>query len=485
MIIKGGSRGGPEQLAKHLLRADTNEMVEIIESLWVKQELVETLRDWQILSEGTQGKKGLYHVNIDPAEDYVMSMEQWQRSVDVLEKELGFEGQPRVVVMHQKHGRQHVHVVWARTDIDTMTLKEDSFNYVKHERASKKLELEFGHEPVPGKHAKRDRKKQPEFPRAEYDHAEWQQGERTSVDPEQRKDEITALRQASDSAEAFKAGLEDQGYILARGDKVPFVIVDQAGETYSLAKQLRDMTTPQLRKFLKDIDPQSLPTAAQAVEIQEQRRGQRQHDNAVQAEPAAEPSAADRATQGLTPAEVQALRQASADRQAREATEMRARHEAEYGRTRDVLDRDNAESLRHVDARQKAERGQFERENAQPEGLDRIIADIRRWLNPKLAEQRDAERRDRQREMEGRLQKEREERERQLQQTRALELENLAERHAQQRRDHATRSEEDLDRHIREQEAARQLESETRERALQREQERTRDGPEHPPPLTR
>ena len=55
-----------------------------------------------------------------------MTPEQWQRAVDVLDKELGLEGQPRAVVMHEKRGREHIHVVWARTDIDTMTLRSDS-----------------------------------------------------------------------------------------------------------------------------------------------------------------------------------------------------------------------------------------------------------------------------------------------------------------------------------------------------------------------
>src|SRR6266571_5007526 len=139
-----------------------------------------------------------------------MTREQWERCVEVLEKELGLEGQPRVVVMHEKHGREHIHVVWARTDIDTMTLRSDSQNYLAHERASKALELEFGHDLVPGKHDKRDREKQPEFPRSEMTHAEWQQAERTGVDPAERRDQITALKQASDSAHAFKAALEDQ-----------------------------------------------------------------------------------------------------------------------------------------------------------------------------------------------------------------------------------------------------------------------------------
>ena len=183
MIIKGGSRAAPGQLAWHLQRRDTNEKVEILELQSPASTLGEAFRDWQILSEGTRGVKGLYHANIDPAQDYTMTREQWQHAVDLLEKELKLEGQPRAVVMHEKFGREHLHVVWARTDIDKMTLCSDSQNYMAHERASQRLEMEFGHEPVPGKHAKRDRDKQPEFPTAEANQAEWQQGERTGIDP--------------------------------------------------------------------------------------------------------------------------------------------------------------------------------------------------------------------------------------------------------------------------------------------------------------
>ena len=268
MIIKGGSRAGPEQLAKHLQRRDTNEMVDILELQSPAPNLDEALRDWQTLSEGTRGTKGLYHVNIDPAEAYVMSLEQWERCVDVLETDLGFEGQPRAVFMHQKHGRQNLHVVWARTDIDTMTLRSDSMNYLAHERASKAMELEFGHEPVPGKHAKRDREKQPEFPNAAVNHAEWQQAERTGIDPADRKDQITALKQASDSPQAFIAALEEQGYILARGDR-GFVLVDEAGEVYSLRRQIHGMKAADLREYMKGFDPEILPSAEMAAQLQQ------------------------------------------------------------------------------------------------------------------------------------------------------------------------------------------------------------------------
>ncbi|WP_263350002.1 relaxase/mobilization nuclease domain-containing protein [Acidicapsa acidisoli] len=483
MIIKGGSRAGPEQLAKHLQRRDTNEMVDILELQSPAPNLDEALRDWQTLSEGTRGQKGLYHVNIDPAEGYVMSLEQWERCVEVLETELGFEGQPRAVVMHQKHSRQHLHVVWARTDIDTMTLRSDSMNYPAHERASKAMELEFGHEPVPGKHAKRDREKQPEFPNAAVNHAEWQQAQRTGINPAERKDQITALKQASDSPQAFMRALEEQGYILAKGERRDFVLVDAAGEIYSLARQIHGMKAAELRAYMKGLDPEILPTAEQAAQLQQQMQDQRKQVAEKQVEPAPpesdqpEPAQPAEQTKGLSPEEIQAIQKAVADRQAREARDMRQRQENEYNHTRDVLDAEMAESIGHFEARQEAERARFARENAPVAGVDRAIDRFQRRWNPELVQERDAERERRQQEMENRLTKEHADYAAQLKQTRDLDLENLAERHAQQLRDHAQQTAEDLARYIREQETARRLRAEIKERTM--------DGPEWPPPLTR
>jgi hypothetical protein len=483
MIIKGGSRSGPEQLARHLQRRDTNEQVNILELQSPASSLVEAFRDWQTLVEGTHGSKGLYHANIDPAQNYTMTPEQWQRAVAVLEKELKLEGQPRAVVMHEKHGREHIHVVWARTDIDEMILRSDSQNYQAHERASQMLELEFGHEHVPGKHAKRDREKQPEFPRAEANHAEWQQGERTGLHPAEQKDQITSLKQSADNAQAFKAALEEQGYVLARGDRRDFVIVDQAGQVHSLGRQIRGVKPSSLREFMKGIDPQTLPTAEQAAGLQKQKQDERKQATPGKDEsPAPEPAQPVEQTKGLSQDEIQALQDAVAERQARETGDMRRRHDAELQRTRDILDLDIAEKIGHLDARQEAERARFGRANASPEGLDRVIDAIQRWWNPKLAQARDAKRESRLQEMEDRQKKERDEYEETLKKTRDLDLDNLAERHAQQLRDHAARAEEDLDRYIREQETARRLRAEIEERERKRDEERTRDGPEWPPP---
>lgn len=503
MIIKGAARAGPAQLGNYLMRlyasADKDEYTELLElqSPWATPEtpgreraaaqLVQAFRDWQILAEGTkQGRDGLYHAQINPAATYAMTPEQWIRAADILGEELGLKDQQRAVVLHGGEDRPHIHVVWARTDIDTMKLHSDSYNYVAHEKASKRMELEFGHEFVPGKHAKRDRDKQPEFPRAEMTQDECQQAERTGLDPARRKQQITALKQASDSAGAFKAGLEEQGYILARGDKRGFVLVDEAGEIYSLSRQIRGVKRDELDEFMKGIDPQTLPTVERARELQQQMRDEKKQAAVKQPEPVQpEPAQPAGQTKGLSPDEIQAVQKAVADRQAREAADMRQRQQNEYNHTRDILDRDMAESASHLEARQEAERIRFARENAPATGVDLAIETFQRWWSPKLVQKRDAERQRRQREMETRQETERNEYLKILKQTRDLELENLAERHAQQLRDHAQRTQGDLERYIREQETVRRLLAETRERKRQKEQERAKDGREWPPPRAR
>jgi hypothetical protein len=353
-------------------------------------------------------------------------------------------------------------------------------NYPAHERASKALELEFGHAPVPGKHAKRDREKQPEFPDAAVNHAEWQQAERTGIKPDDRKDQITALQQASDSGQAFKTALEAQGYMLAKGDRRGFVLVDQAGEVYSLARQIR-MKAAELREFMKGIDPQTLPTAEEAAQLQQQKLEEKKQA----AEKPPEPSQPAEQTKGPSTDEIQAIQKAVAERQAREVADIRQRHDAEFRHTRDILDADMAESMGHFDARQEAERARFEREKALAAGLDRVIDTIQRWWNPKRAQARKTERERDKNEFQQRQKTGRDQYKGMLEQTRDIELENLTERHAQQLRDHAQRTKEDLDRYLREQETARKLRAEMEERERERDQEHTRDGPEWPPPRAR
>ena len=538
MIIKGGSRAAPGQLAWHLQRRDTNERVEILELQSPAPSLAEAFRDWQILTEGTRGTKGLYHANIDPAKDYTMTRDQWQRSVDILEKELGLEGQPRAVVMHEKYGREHIHVVWARTDIDRMVLRSDSQNYLAHERASQALENEFGHEPVPGKHAKRDREKQPEFPRAEANQAEWQQGERTGIDPAARKDQITALKQASDNAQAFKMALEEQGYILAKGDRRDFVIVDETGSIHSLGRQIREMKAAELREFMSGIDRETLPTAAEAIELQRQRKDeqlrqqepqqqkpeqqeaqqqehqqeeQQQHEHqdqqqehhrqetpqqetteqqeAPQSEEAQKQPEAEPASTPAEPvsdpvqAETEALRKAVTERQAEERRRIVETQTEEMNQLRADLDRNLRENLERRDANDRREEAELrQRQKEARRSFGGFMDSVQNLFSPARAAERAAERQREQEQLALRLKSERDDYATFLHEANEREVESLSERQAQRLAEHAARGEEDLDRYLREQELAHKLQAEIEEREREREEELARKGLERPPP---
>src|ERR1700733_6754394 len=293
MIAKGASRNNPRQLAVYLMRVEryaTGEPVALLEfqSAWANglnfeknpddvwrmsspvmlqqtaAKLIEVFRDWQVLTEGTkQGRDGLYHAEISPEARYAATMtpEQWKRAADILGEELGLQGQPRAVVLHGgTDGRKHLHVVWARIDVETMKIISDGYNYAAQEKASLRMELEFGHEIIPGKHAKRDREKQPEFPRQEYDFAEAQMAERSPMTVGERKEQIRALQAAAANGLEFKKGLEDAGYVLAQGDR-GYVVVDEASVYSALTKNLQGvMKKAEVEAFMADVPLNQLPT---------------------------------------------------------------------------------------------------------------------------------------------------------------------------------------------------------------------------------
>jgi hypothetical protein len=323
------------------------------------------------MASGTQGTLGLYHANISPDARYVMTPDQWQRTVDVLEKELGFEGQPRAVVFHEKEGRQHVHVVWQRTDIDVMKMVPDSFNYEAHERASLALELEFGHEHVPGKHAKRDPEQ--EMPRAEITHAEWQQGERTGIDPREFKETITAIYKSCDNAQAFQAALDERGLIIAKGDRCDFVIVDEADQVYSLARQIKGVTAKDLRAFMAGVDGNTLPTVEDAKALQSER--QQTPPDPPKPEPALEQP---KPPTGLSPDEIEQLRDMLKTRQQEETRKLGEYHNAERTRTAEILDQEIDEKRATLEAQQQAALDRYDREHPEERrGFAGFIAAIR------------------------------------------------------------------------------------------------------------
>ncbi|HWB50473.1 MAG TPA: relaxase/mobilization nuclease domain-containing protein [Stellaceae bacterium] len=265
MIIKGKSRAGPQQLATHLGNAEKNERVSLIETRGtVAQDLRGALVEMDAYAIGTKCERALYHAAISPEPPHLLSPEQRTEAIDALETKLGLDGHARLVVMHEKLGRQHIHVVWSRIDLEKMRSVSDSHNYRKHEEVARDLERRFGHDRVQGAHHERDGVARPDRTPSR---AELQQQERTGITGRQVKEEVTAAFQASDGAEAFRAALQERGYTLARGDRRDYVILDQKGGIHSLVRRIDGMKAAELREFMAALDPESVPNIEQAREL--------------------------------------------------------------------------------------------------------------------------------------------------------------------------------------------------------------------------
>lgn len=269
MIIKGKSRKGPRQLGTYLDSPGENEHVEKLEIRGtIAQDIPGAIHEMDAYALGTRCEKPLYHAMINPEPPNRLSEAQCMEAVDALEEKLGLRGHSRVVVLHEKHGRQHLHVVWSRINTDEMKAVHLGHNYRKHEEVSRDLERRFGHGRVQGVHAEREGVARPDRTPSR---AELRQEERTGISGKEVKRDVTEVFHASDTAEAFKAALEDRGYIFAQGDKRDFVIMDRKGGIHSLAKRIDGMKTKELREFMAPIARDSLPSVAHARELAEGR----------------------------------------------------------------------------------------------------------------------------------------------------------------------------------------------------------------------
>jgi hypothetical protein len=223
----------------------------------------------EAVASGSRATKPFYHASINTRAEERLTDEQRAYAIDRLEEKLGLTGQPRMVVVHQKVGREHCHIVWSRIQLQTMRTISDSHNYRKHEEVARSLEREFGHERVQGAHAERDGKERPERTPS---HAEMLQADRTGLSPKQVKEQITELWRGTDNGKDFSVALWQAGYVLARGDRRDYVVIDPRGGTHSLAKRVEGEKVKGIRERMADLDPARVPSIADAKQIQRARQ---------------------------------------------------------------------------------------------------------------------------------------------------------------------------------------------------------------------
>lgn len=269
MIIKGQARGRAAQLAAHLLSADQNENVRLYECRGtVAQDVAGALAEMEARGLAGRSQRPLYHASISPEPTRPLNDVQISQAVDHLERRLGLRGQPRIIVVHRKSEREHIHVVWSRIKAEDGTAISYSWNYRLHEKAARELETAFGHRPVPNSGDKRGTGAR-RRPVADY---ELRQAERSGRAARAVTAELTALWHASSTSAEFRRKLLEAGYVLARGDRRVFVVIDQAGNAHSLARRIEGVDTAAVRARLRDVDLNDLPLVAAGRDAQEKLR---------------------------------------------------------------------------------------------------------------------------------------------------------------------------------------------------------------------
>jgi hypothetical protein len=285
MIINGGARNGVGYWSNHLLNDEKNDRAEVVEiDGLLATDLPTALREMKAIA-GQSRCKGdfMYCANINPRDYEHLTAEQWREAVATLEKDLGLEGHQRVVVEHEKDGRTHRHIIWNRVDVETLRVADIGFNFYTHEQTARALEIRFGLDRTPSLHGQRREDGRPE--RAP-ELSEKRAAERSGIDPKAIKAELTELWHSTDSGKAFAAAIEERGYILAKGDRRDFCIVDQAGDAHSLARRLDGVKAQDVRGRMADIDRDSLPSVAEAREQQRNRPPPDRQSEPMQATPA-------------------------------------------------------------------------------------------------------------------------------------------------------------------------------------------------------
>lgn len=259
MILHGNTRGNSKELAHHLLKEE-NERVEVYQIRgFISQTLPGALQESYALSRATKCRQHLYSLSLNPPKEGVLTSEDFKAAINKVEKQLGLDNQPRVIVFHEKRGldgdvRKHAHAVWCRIDIEKMKAIPLPFTKVRLREVSRDLFIQHNWRIPDGLLDSQNRN-----PR-NFTLAEWQQAKRAGKDPKQVKALFQDAWTLSDGQAALKSALWEQGYVLAQGRR-GHVAVDYQGEVYPISRWT-GQKAKHVRERLGELE--GLPTTEQA-----------------------------------------------------------------------------------------------------------------------------------------------------------------------------------------------------------------------------
>ncbi|WP_420133549.1 relaxase/mobilization nuclease domain-containing protein [Rhodopseudomonas sp.] len=256
MILKGSQRGGPKQLAAHLLHQRDNDHIVVHEVRgFMASNLQGAMLEAGAIAKGTRCRQPVFSLSLNPPKEVDVPLSAFLDAADRAEETLGLKDQPRAIVIHEKEGRRHAHVVWSRIDADQM--KAINLSHYKNKLRELSKELYLEHEwKLPEGHRENGWKNPLNFTLAE-----WQQAKRLDLDPREIKQVFRDAWDRSDNLASFRQALEERGYYLAKGDRRGIVATDMSGQVYAVSRW-SGIKTKELKERLGD--GAQLPSVAEA-----------------------------------------------------------------------------------------------------------------------------------------------------------------------------------------------------------------------------
>mgnify|MGYP000140701264 CR=1 FL=1 len=214
--------------------------------------------------------KPVYSYSLSWHKDDQPSREEMQKAAfDTLER-LNLKDHEAVIVAHRDTDHPHVHVICNLVNPQTGRTHTAKMDRIKLSEWAQEHDKHFGREHCPERtknNLERNTPKlQQEFTRQKGQEPAQEATQkktfvkhRTKEDP--RAQAIQELYSRSDSGKAFRAALQEKGYTLAQGHKGRVALVNEQGQVFSLARQLKGQRARDIKARLKDIEFKSLPKA--------------------------------------------------------------------------------------------------------------------------------------------------------------------------------------------------------------------------------
>src|SRR5271168_4961581 len=118
MIAKGNLHAHGAKLAAYLTTSYADETAELVELRgFAATNIRDAFIDVMIQAAATKATKPFFHAYVRAPEGEELTRDQWQLFADRLEKQLGFDDQPRAVAFHHGAEGSHMHVAWSRIDL--------------------------------------------------------------------------------------------------------------------------------------------------------------------------------------------------------------------------------------------------------------------------------------------------------------------------------------------------------------------------------